>query len=356
MEQPRTDPRKLHLDCLRIVAMLFVIFNHTGAFGFFRFAETRSPLLYWVYLCCSVLSSAGVPIFFMISGALLIERDEPLRVLLKKRVLRIVIVIALFSLLQYGFGVAFQGRERDFAGFLRTIYTEQIVLPYWFLYSYLAFLLMLPFIRRMARGMQVSEYRYFFALSIGLTALLPIVQFLLTREQFRINLDLPLVTTTSVCFSLLGYALEARLPREQLTRRLLLFAGIAAVAAIAVCAYMTDLLGRVDGELSEARSQAFLSCLSVFPASALFLAARALFAGRACPAPLAACIRSLGGCTFGIYLFHVMCMDRLRGLYYMLLDPLGGFPACIVYTLAVFLAGYALTWPLKRVPVLKRLL
>ena len=78
----RTSPRKLHIEALRIVAALFVLFNHTGEEGFFLFAAwpATSPLC-WAYLSLSILCKAAVPLFFMASGALLLtdKREEPPR-------------------------------------------------------------------------------------------------------------------------------------------------------------------------------------------------------------------------------------------------------------------------------------
>ena len=70
----RTSPRKLHIEALRIVAALFVLFNHTGEEGFFLFAAwpSTSPLC-WAYLSLSILCKAAVPLFFMASGALLLK-------------------------------------------------------------------------------------------------------------------------------------------------------------------------------------------------------------------------------------------------------------------------------------------
>lgn len=335
--------------------MLLVIFNHTGAFGFCRFVETQSPVLFWFYLACAVLCTMGVPLFFMVSGALLVDREESLSTLYRRRVLRVAVVIALFSALQYLFAVRFQGAEFDMAYFLRTVYTGQIVTPYWFLYAYLALMMMLPFIRRMARGMSRAEYRYFALLYLLLVGVLPIAQYLILRQEVVVNLDLPMVMTASVFFFVMGGCYN-RLAMDELTNRRLLWLALASALCVAVSAGMTRYKAVVTGELSEGASQTFLACLQMIPATTVFLAARKLFAARRCPPALAAVIRSAGSCTFGIYLLHAMIMDRLLPLFYFLRERIDTFPACLVYVLAVFLCGYGITLVLKRIPLLGRLL
>ena len=70
----------MHLDILRILACLFVIFNHTADAGFQLF--TTYPTGGFVYFFLSfftVLCKTAVPIFLMISGALLLGRDISLK-------------------------------------------------------------------------------------------------------------------------------------------------------------------------------------------------------------------------------------------------------------------------------------
>lgn len=73
----RHPKRLLHLDLLRLMAILFVIFNHTSDRGYFLFADSVGSWLYFPYMASSVLCKVAVPIFFMISGALLLPKENP---------------------------------------------------------------------------------------------------------------------------------------------------------------------------------------------------------------------------------------------------------------------------------------
>lgn len=336
--------------------MLLVIFNHTGSYGYFRFSETQTPALFWFYLVCAILCTMGVPLFFMVSGALLLYREESIGTVYRKRVFRIALVLLLFSALQYLYAVRFQGAAFDIKHFLYTIYTDSIVTPYWFLYTYLAMMLMLPLLRRMAGGMTRTEYRYLFALYLLFVGILPVAQYLLFRRTFEINLSLPLITTGALTFFLLGGYCERWIAPQRLAPRFLGALVGASAMCIAVSAFTTYRMGVVDGGWSEANSQTYLACLILVPAATLFLLLKALFASGRCPRVLAAAIRSLGSCTFGIYLFHAMLMDRLLPLFYALRERIDTFPACGLYVLAVFVCGYALTWLVKRISLVNRLL
>ena len=90
--------RKSHIDVLRIVAAVFVVFIHTPAFSVY---QKLNGFHNWSYSAVSVIAKTSVPIFFMISGAVLLDKEESIGTILRKRVLRIVVVLFLFSLWLY---------------------------------------------------------------------------------------------------------------------------------------------------------------------------------------------------------------------------------------------------------------
>ena len=67
--------RKIYLDFLRIIAIFMVLFNHTGTSGFVLFTVTQRSALYPFYLFNAILIKIAVPLFFMISGVLLLGKN-----------------------------------------------------------------------------------------------------------------------------------------------------------------------------------------------------------------------------------------------------------------------------------------
>ena len=93
----------LYIEILRIIAAFFVIYNHTGNDGFFLFSICDvGSIQFWIYMAISIFCKFAVPVFFMISGALLLARkDESLKDLYCKRIFKIVIILFAFSALNY---------------------------------------------------------------------------------------------------------------------------------------------------------------------------------------------------------------------------------------------------------------
>ena len=71
--------RKLYFDILRIIAITCVVYNHTNEYGYYRYAIVNNQVFSCLYAALGAFIAIGVPLFFMISGALLLEKEEFLR-------------------------------------------------------------------------------------------------------------------------------------------------------------------------------------------------------------------------------------------------------------------------------------
>lgn len=72
--------RKDYLELLRVIAIFLVMYNHSPAFMSF---QNQSGVEYGVSVFLSMLCKAAVPMFFMISGTLLLGKMRALARFLK---------------------------------------------------------------------------------------------------------------------------------------------------------------------------------------------------------------------------------------------------------------------------------
>lgn len=70
---------------LRIITIALVLFNHTETNGFQLYAITSNIYLY-LYIFLTIFCKIAVTIFFMISGGVILGKEESLKDLYKKRV------------------------------------------------------------------------------------------------------------------------------------------------------------------------------------------------------------------------------------------------------------------------------
>ena len=152
------NSKKIYLECLRIIAMILVIFNHTGLQGYTLFTIRQKSVFFWGYLFCSIACKIAVPLFFMISGSLLLPKQESIRTVYQKRLSRFVIVLLLFSAVQMVFRMFAYGEPITLSGYIEGVYAKNLATAYWYLYAYLGVLVMLPLLRRLAQGMTSEDF------------------------------------------------------------------------------------------------------------------------------------------------------------------------------------------------------
>ncbi len=171
----------VHIELLRIVAIFLVMFNHTWIYGFTYFNSCVGTPSYWFYLFLSIMVKIDVPIFFMISGAVLLGKEETITELYRKRVLRIVLVLVLFSIVSYLY-LYTTGELKEFSviDFVTRLYAGDIVGSYWFLYRYLGFLILLPILRVMVKHIDNMHFLYIFIVYLTVQ-IITIVQYFITK-------------------------------------------------------------------------------------------------------------------------------------------------------------------------------
>src|SRR5205823_516552 len=86
--------RDMSLDVIRFFAMLMVICIHICAKGFFAMGVQH----WWAVNIYESVSRIGVPLFFMVTGALLLDREHSVPSLLK-RIWRVLVPLFAWSVL-----------------------------------------------------------------------------------------------------------------------------------------------------------------------------------------------------------------------------------------------------------------
>lgn len=157
--------KKIYLEWLRILAIILVIYNHTRAWGYELHRVTDEVTSYWLSVIMIPVCRIAVPIFFMISGVTLLSKAESYKELFKKRILKYGFVILLFGTLQYLRFLRTGKVALSLTVWISAVYTTPILETYWFLYLYLGFLLLLPFMRKVAGAMGKRDFGYLFILN-----------------------------------------------------------------------------------------------------------------------------------------------------------------------------------------------
>ena len=339
--------KKLYIEYLRILAILFVIYNHTRTWGFDLYQvtpETSSRLLSILML---PICKTAVPIFMMISGANLLSKQENLKELYNKRVLRYIIVIILFGTLQFLRYVRGGHITFTITNWIKAIYSEPSIEPYWFLYLYLGFLLTLPFFRKMASHMEKKDFSYLFAL-------ICVCRFLAIMGYFggiAINgYVFSMLGSSSFFYPLIGYGIEKYSKRSNFKKySLLLLLSMIILILIAIAhrhLYPEDITAFTN----------VMQVLTPLLSIGIFgIAKNVCQPANGTPPKM---IMTVSGTTFGIYLTEDIIRNQIEKLLIksQLINYTNDFLVAIIFTLSVFVIGVCIIFLFKKIPIINKLL
>ena len=334
MTEDNSKRKILYLEAIRIFAILCVMFTHSGPRGSNYYQYTDSTILYVWSLSLELLSDIGVPLFLMVSGVLLLKREEPARVVYTKRIPRMLAVLVLFSFIRYLYE-CFIVKTMAFSvtGFVMLLWKGELFLPFWYLYTYISILLFLPFFRRMARNLTAAEGNIFLLVCLFWTILMPILTVL-----FGAPSGFAKMLETYVISMMTGYVLEYVVDIKWSAKYIIPFSLLAILFFIILMMAIEPLRYKL---LYPVTTGAFLMIKSI-PWDRF--------------KKLSPWLVKIGSCTFGLYLIE----DYLRNLFGFVYDKTCGVITPIlanaVWLFVVFCTGIVIVSLLKKIPGLKKLL
>lgn len=311
---------------------------------------------YWLYMLMSVVCKISVPIFFMISGALLLPKKDETPQVLVKRIFRIGIVLLLFSFLSY-LQQIYQGYETfDLKRFVIVLIENDWMSPYWYLYAFMAYLMALPFMRALVQKLENWHYLYLIVLQIVFSGIIPIALYYFGQGEHHINYNFLVgwLIANVPFYPLIGHFLENVFDINKMSKRHLTLLWSANIICILLTCYMTY----YDNMLVGGFAQTFLMSLVSVNCITIYITAKKLFEATQFAECINQLIISLGRATFGIYLIHGLLLREPgisvwnRVLLRITINPM---ISCLIRCMEVFAIGYFITLLLKRVPGIKKL-
>lgn len=340
--------KRLDFELLRIFSIFLVVYNHTQYRGFELYlVDGCQGINYVLSLVLSVLCKMGVPLFLAVSGGLLLHRDETIKQVLLKRVLRIAVALLVFSGILYGFWYRWGMLESYSLGdFLARVWHQGISIPYWYLYAYMALMLALPLLRPMVRSMRDSTFVYLILLYFLYYGVMVPLGHIMGWGTVNEDFSIPLVSSTAFYF-LMGYYFTHRFHWDSLRWRHIGILTALSVISVALCCCEIHMLGNAENLREGA---------VILPTATVYLLFGYIVRNHPIPERAGKVISSLGGCVFGTYLLEGILRVELLGIYRFLEPKLHVLPACFVWVIAVVLCGMAVTWILRRIPGVKKIL
>lgn len=356
MEKMEKEYKKTYLEIMRILAIFFVVFNHTSIRGYKMGLVAENSIQHFIYLIITMITKFNVPIFFMISGALLIGKDETLKDIMKKRVFRFIIVIIIANIIVYLDTLIknYQINEMNFFNCLKGCFAGMHY-SYWFLYAYLSALLMLPFIRIIGQEINKELFIYLLLIHFIFSSLVPLINVVFDGKfniSFNESLYLPIMLEKNMFYMLIGYYLEHKCNDRIYKKRYVCIIFILSIIGIAIEVIVTHIQGEKYG-FSEAYVQMFdyLIAIFIYVFIKYVCINNKIFDGA-----IGRLICIVGNCTFGMYLFDPLFQKYQYKIIFYLYQFVPMIVASFGYCLISMTCCGILTWGLKKINYINKLI
>ena len=281
----------------------------------------------------------------MISGCLLLGKTESITVVLRKRVLRMTVVLILFTFIFYLALSNDDWSQFTFVGYLKLLFGKGVG-TYWYLYAYIGWLLGLPFLRPVVQWGKDNPglFKYLIVLKIILSVVIPIIE---NFSGVSVNVYLGTVFIEDIIFySILGFYYGKI---HETKRKECISWGIAALATLIIDWLLTIVLTQQKGILSLQLSMTGIFSITL----AIFLGTKYFFEIINISEKVEKMICWLGGCVFAIYLMENILGGKMMFIYYKVAEYVPSFIAFVIYLNVTILTGGFIATILKKIPILK---
>ncbi len=334
--------RIFYLDLLRVWAILSVVLLHC-IMPILTRGDLYSRTSWYISLVLNEICRAGVPLFLMISGALLLgdARSAEIGTFYKKRLPRLLVPLFVWHTLYYILHAVFRDGGWGVRSYFSSLFGSGSAYHMWFVYALLGIYLITPFLKRITDGCTIGQLALLLAIVSFPGAIRPLWNMTADASVYLFD---PLMEPYLAYF-LLGYLLSRiRLAGWMLPVSLLFAAGglsLGIFGNLSVCTPETMELPFNGGYMLN----------HLLLAGAIFLLARLLTENiRIYKTAVAACAR-LSDTSFGVYWIHVLLLGAARELLSLHVGPL---VQGVLYFAAVTVSAWALMIPLSYVKPLKK--
>lgn len=347
--------RKLYLDVLRILATFLICYNHAPAFHLYLDQAPDGSLVSWYNVVTAVLTTVNLPLFFMLSGTLLLGKEESYRELFEKRIWRFAVLLVCGSAATY---LHLGERPLSLADFLKNLLSGDIYLAYWYLYAYLSLLLAKPMLQKIAKHLSGKDMLFLLALRVvffsGRILLNGCASFSdMAPVNLSANFQLPFTQLEILFYPLAGYYLGEKLPLAKIGKREVL----GCIAVILLGTAITSALVYAEGYFL-GFTQNYTTLFSYTSAMAVFVLVRWGMRNYTAPKWLSRSIVAVSRVTIGIYILEPLVCHNLYHSFFRsvpwTVSAITG--ASLVWCLVSMILCGGLTYLLRRIPGVKKFL
>ena len=343
------------VDLIRTLAIGLVVLLHASN----EALEASSvPMPYWwTALVYKSLALSCVPLFVMLSGALLLQPaklGEPIRVFLRKRLTRIGLAFGFWSMVYLAWGFYINNVPVTLSNVMQGIVKDLFTGPwyhFWFIYLIVGLYLITPILRVFISNGNPRITRYLISIWFTGIAIIPLIQLGL---GYTLNAGV-FIIGGFIGYFVMGNYLQKVILRPLILHGLLIASFIGTIFTVWLMTYPLSSLGQNNYFLG------YLTLNVIVGSAALFLILLKFKPDWPGTNKAAArrVVQAISNNTLPIFLFHVIILETFeRGLLgfklsFTNLNPIVEIP--LLATLTFFIT-FGLILLMRRIPILKKLI
>lgn len=334
------NKKRHNFDFLRIIAIFSVILLHTSSSPFKIWSDN------WTQF--NIIMSATrwcVPVLFMLSGALLIGKNEPIILFFKKRIFKIIIPLIFWSYIYILFARNFYQLDPAHAN-PNVFFEPWLLLKYsayfhlWFLYAIIGVYLMIPLLRIISYNEAVVQYSLLLWF-IWFSAIPFLQSFDIIKGNLFFIFKLDVIPLWSG-FALLGYFLQKNECKIKISYAIIVFL-IGLISTI----YLTYFVSS-NGIPKETYQAYFMPNILMMSCGIYII----LMKIKTTPTS----ISKISKYSFGIYLCHMLIMPLIWKIKYFnnIYLAESNFIFTVMSSILTFTLSLILVFILSKIPLLRR--
>ncbi len=330
------------IDLVRVIGALLVVMIHVNGQALRDWGEI--PVSWWmVKNVYNATARIAVPLFFMVSGYLLLQKSDDILVFFRKRFSKILVPFLVWSIVF----LFYLDKAQSIRVMVERILEDRVVSHLWFLYPLIGIYLIVPFLW----GFTAPDKRVFLYIFVGFWFIAQPV-YTLVERYLGVTIAIPLSFFEGyVGYFVLGYLLGTM----KIDRRMLMVGGSLWLAAnlftILITYFLTIEKGKFNGMY-----YTYLQPNIIFASAGAYLLL--MWAGEQKIFQTSWLQKSLlvvSQASFGIYLIHPLILRIFRSLTdqfkALTAHPVWGTP---LVTLALFTLSFIAVYILQKIPILRR--
>ena len=339
--------RYYFMDVLNIIATMAVIFLHTSEFAF-----NYEPTLRWgVAVVIQIAFIWAVPIFFMISGANLLNYREryDTKTFFKKRLGKVLVPFLAWSLIWYIFNhFYFLNHDWGIRNFFDLLMHGQIQAVFWFFYFIIPFYFAVPFLSLITTRENKKTVLYviaWFVLGVGIVGYTHSLRATPLDSFFS---NMPLIMSTGIGFFFAGWYLQQFPPAKSQKKWYALGSMLAFLFMLGLTVYMSHQAGKTINAV-----YSILSIGGFFLPLGIWVYVRDALENWEPSPKMATWLKRLSGASLGVYVIHEFIIYIAENTYHL---QAGSWWHMIVFPWFVWGLSIAITLALQKIPAINRLM